>query len=229
MVTSIGDNAFEDFISIKTVSLPISITSIGTYCFHGCTALSIINLSHVTSIGGWGFLGCSSLQNIYLTSIETLGWSCFEGCSSLINITFSNNLTEIPGWAFEGCTSIDVLTIPNSVTSIATSCFKNCNKLTSLSLGDGVTSIGTNAFYGCALVDVFMPPQLTIDNIGDGAFLGQSDETIFRISNEYLNQSTDSDNTFQDKFQTTFKTKNYSSWFPYYIFDTDEGNRQFNK
>lgn len=42
-VTSIGDFAFEDCKSLKSISIPDSVTSIGDGAFEGCRNLTIIN------------------------------------------------------------------------------------------------------------------------------------------------------------------------------------------
>ena len=37
---SIGDNAFEGYVSLKSINIPDSITSIGDYAFGECDSLS---------------------------------------------------------------------------------------------------------------------------------------------------------------------------------------------
>lgn len=214
-VTSIADNAFAGYTHIHKVSLPTSITTIGSKAFYECTSLSIINLSNVTTINSAAFQQCTNLKNIYLTSIKNLNSSCFRKCTSLINITFSNEISKIGEYAFSNCTAIDVLTIPDSVTTIDESCFEGCSKLTSLSLGEGVTSIGKKAFNNCGLTSVFIPPQLSIDGIGDGAFLKESETFNVTMPNNYLN--FDSGNTNLEMFKAKFQD---NSWSSYYIFDT---------
>lgn len=214
-VTSIADKAFAGYTHIHKVSLPTSITTIGSEAFHGCSSLSIINLSNVTTINYAAFWQCTNLKNIYLTSIKNLDSSCFQNCTSLINITFSNEISKIGEYAFSNCTAIDVLTIPDSVTTIDESCFEGCSKLTSLSLGEGVTSIGKKAFNNCGLTSVFIPPQLSIHGIGDGAFLKESETFNVTMPNNYLN--FDSGNTNLEMFKAKFQD---NSWSSYYIFDT---------
>jgi hypothetical protein len=208
-VASIGNGAFSNYKYIKSVSLPKSIQTLGVSCFSNCSSLSTINLSNVVNIGISAFTQCIKLKNIYLTSIQTLGERCFYNCISLNNITFSNQIANIPETSFYGCTNVEVLTIPDSVTNIGESCFFSCSKLTSLILGESITTIGATAFHSCALTELFIPPQLEISNIANGAFLNQGDNFSVTMPSEYIKNPINFDNKFPE-----------NSWSPYYIFDT---------
>lgn len=65
-VTSIGDYAFQDFISLMRVrSISYSVKTIGEGAFWGCSGLYDITLPYyVTSIGKWAFSGCKDLHYI---------------------------------------------------------------------------------------------------------------------------------------------------------------------
>ena len=137
---------------VISVTIPNSVTSIGSYAFQGCFSLtSIIIPNSVTSIGYAAFKGCSSLTSITIpNSVTSIGDHAFYDCSSLTSVTIGNSVTSIGSSAFEGCSSLTSITIPNSVTSIGSNAFEGCSSLTSVTLGDGVTSIGSYAFYGCS-------------------------------------------------------------------------------
>ncbi len=64
-VTSIGDCAFSNCLSLKSIKLPEGLQSIGEGAFGFCTSLESIQLSEgVTSIGEGAFLCCESLKTI---------------------------------------------------------------------------------------------------------------------------------------------------------------------
>lgn len=49
-IAAIPQRAFQNWASIVTVELPSSIVEIGNYCFSGCTALAIIDMSRASSV-----------------------------------------------------------------------------------------------------------------------------------------------------------------------------------
>ena len=61
-ITSIGNASFQDFVNLRTCTLPKSISRIGYGAFCGCKQLRTINLNIVDSIiEGYAFYGCQSV------------------------------------------------------------------------------------------------------------------------------------------------------------------------
>ena len=151
-MTSIGDSAFEDCTSLKSITIPNGVTSIGDSAFEGCTSLTSITIPNsVTSIGSGAFIGCSSLTSITIPdSVTCIGDSAFNGCTSLTSITIPDSVTSIGESAFSGCSSLASITIPDSVMSIGNDAFRECSSLTSITIPYSVTSIGDYAFLGCS-------------------------------------------------------------------------------
>ena len=69
--------------SVTYEGVVYSVTSLGRFCFNGCSSLTSINIpSSVTSLGEWCFAYCSSLTSINIpSSVTSLGGSCFLNCS----------------------------------------------------------------------------------------------------------------------------------------------------
>ena len=89
-VTQIADRAFY-YSPLTSISLPITLTSIGTQAFSDCTFLTSIDLSHtaVTSIGNHAFNSCINLPSIRLTqSLTSIGERAFASCNQLTSVTF---------------------------------------------------------------------------------------------------------------------------------------------
>ena len=64
-VTSIGSDAFRSCIGLTSITIPNSVTSIGDYAFSGCSGLYFVTIgNNVTSIGKNAFSGCNNLFSI---------------------------------------------------------------------------------------------------------------------------------------------------------------------
>jgi hypothetical protein len=111
-VTSIGDNAFDSYyrsvILTGNLTIPSSVTNIGTNAFFGCNSLT----------------GSLTIPN----GVESIGEGTFANCNGFTGpLTIPNGVTSIGDGAFAGCTGFTgSLTIPNGVTSIGDGAFANC-------------------------------------------------------------------------------------------------------
>jgi hypothetical protein len=187
-VTSIQKWAFDGCTHLTTVTIGSSVTNVGDYAFYGCTSVTSLTIPNsVTSIGDYAFYGCTSLTNATIpNSVTSTGYGAFGGCTSLTSVTIANGVTSIGDNAFQGCTRLTSVTIPTSVTSIGDYAFYGCTSLTSLTIPNSVTSIGDYAFYGCtSLTNVTIPNSAT--NIGYGAFGGCTSLTSVTMSRSVTN------------------------------------------
>ena len=66
-VTAIGDRAFFECSSLRSIALPDALTSIGTRAFYRCSSLKALALpDSVTDIGAGAFSGCRDLETVVL-------------------------------------------------------------------------------------------------------------------------------------------------------------------
>ena len=164
-----------------SVTIPNSVTSIGSYAFEGCSSLTSVTIpKSVTSIGNYAFENCSSLASMKVENgnpvydsrnncnaiIETATNTLAFGC---MNTVVPSSVTGIGVGAFLGATGLTSLTIPNSVTSIGINAFFKCSSLTSVNIPDGVTELASSIFSGCSsLASITIPNGVT--SIGSYAF-----------------------------------------------------------
>lgn len=103
-VSTIGDHAFDNCTSLETVSLPNTITSIGSCAFFSSGLKSITIPVSVTSIGDKAFMYCSGLSHITIPiSITSIGAQTFYYCSNLTTIFIGSSVTSIGSSSFSGC------------------------------------------------------------------------------------------------------------------------------
>ena len=155
-VKGIADRAFYNCNNLSSISLPNTITSIGSSAFEGCTNLSSISLpTTITSIGSSAFEGCTNLSSISLpTTITSIGSNAFKDCVSLCSIAIPDNVSVIENCTFYGCTHLSSISLPNTMTSIGSSAFEGCTSLSQIDLPNSIKSIETKAFYNSGLLSL---------------------------------------------------------------------------
>ena len=81
-VTKLEDKCFAKCHTLKSVTIPSSVTSLGKWCFDQCWSLTSVTIpSSVTSLGGSCFYFCQNLTSITIpSSVTSLGEYCFYLC-----------------------------------------------------------------------------------------------------------------------------------------------------
>lgn len=162
-VTTMGNGIFNACKALETVSLPDNLTTIPDYMFGYTFALKSIDLpASVTSIGKEAFNKCA-LESIDLKSVTSIGERAFEYCNGLTSVTIPSSVTTIDVLAFVGCENLASVNIQN--TFLGTSQFYNCKLLKNVNFGPQVRTIGNAAFAGSGLKNIVIPAQITtLDN-----------------------------------------------------------------
>ena len=168
--------AFYNCSGLTSVTIPDSVTRIGSSAFYGCSSLESITIPFVgaskdgasNNLFGYIFGANSSSDNgnyvppslneVVITGGIIIGNYAFYHCSMLTSITIPNSVKSIGDHAFSGCTGLTSITIPDSVTSIGSYAFYNCDGLTSITIPDSVTSIGSSAFSDCSSLESISIP-----------------------------------------------------------------------
>ena len=169
-VTYIGNSSF-NWCSVTSISMPSSMTSIGSCAFQTCSALtSVIIPEGVTSMGDWTFAYCSNLASVTIPgTLTAISDYAFYVCQNLTTVNFAETLESIGNFSFNYCTKLASIDIPDSTTYLGNGAFSNCSNLSSVNIPDGVTSISSSLFYGCSkLASIDIPDSVT--SIGSAAF-----------------------------------------------------------
>lgn len=201
IITDCDESATEVVIPSEIDGMPV--IKISFHSFSGCSNLKSVTIpDSITSIGTFAFLDCSSLTDIIIPdSVTIIGDDAFSWCSSLTDITIPDSITSIGTCVFSGCSSLESITIPDSVTSIGYSAFSDCSSLKSITIPDSVTSINSIAFWGCSsLTDIIISDNVI--DIGGYTFSGtpwlktkQEENPIVIVNNILIDGTTCSGDT----------------------------------
>lgn len=166
-VTSIGSDSFAS-TGLTSVTLPASVKLIDKRAFNSCKSLTEINLNEgLETIGPEAFDYCSALTAISVPStVKKIGTRAFACTTSVKEITLTiNSGTTIGSELFSGCSGVEKITINGTVTDLGDKAFSGCINLKSITLPEGLTRIGKSMFDGCTgLTTVKIPDGVkTID------------------------------------------------------------------
>ena len=158
-VCSIGTAAFNDCVSLRTVSLPANLSFVGELAFRGCMGLADIHIQKgLKQVESWAFFKCEALTAVYFEG-TLLDW-----LSISFRDVWANPLSLAHALYLNG-EKVESLEIPKGVLRIPDAAFAGID-VSTLTLND-VIEVGDVAFYGCLnLTTVIGSPE----KVGEGAF-----------------------------------------------------------
>lgn len=154
-VTGIKMQAFIECTSLKSVSMPESMTWIGDSAFAGCTGLEQVEIS---------------------PNLTTIGPNSFYSCNGLTSVVVPDKVTSIGSLAFFGCLNLESITIPASVTTLDSTFVFGCTNLKKIEFK------GTQAQWNALSIDPrYLPVGVSIV-CTDGTIGGGSDPNVKNYS-----------------------------------------------
>ena len=173
-VTTIGDAAFSYCTKLSSITIPNTISSIGTNAFSNCSLDNIFIPASVTTIGAGAFVAneptsiiVDEANSVYHSEnnclIETSTKTLILGCGTSI-IPNDGSVRIIGSGAFHSCFGLKSLIIPNTVNNINSSAFFNCTSLVSITIETTTPpTIGSGAFNLCHLLSTIYVPAESVD------------------------------------------------------------------
>lgn len=178
-VTGIQMQAFIKCTSLKSVSMPESMTWIGDSAFAGCTGLEQVEIS---------------------PNLTAIGSKSFYSCSDLTSVVIPDKVTSIESLAFFGCLNLESITIPASVTTLDSSFVYGCTNLKKIEFK------GTQEQWNALSIDPnYLPVGVSIV-CADGTIGGGSDPNVKNYSLTVCGKAVTSancDNILEDPAGTT--------------------------
>lgn len=180
-VTAIQCGAFRGE-SIRNITIPPSVKSIGNNAFEYCNNLRSITFSEgLEELGEEAFLECKKLAAVHLPStLVKIGQAepPFDFCNALKSITVAEGN---PAYRAEGNCLIDIaerrliggcktsaMPRDGSIVEIGRGAFSRIDGLRNFDIDDSVVKIADRAFFGSGVEFVRMPPS--VRSIGSEAY-----------------------------------------------------------
>ena len=175
-VTVIGAAAFSSKTSIKTVTIPNTVTDLETGAFMYCKNLTNITLGNsVKSLGDCVFESCGLEEIKIPASVTSINVRAFWDCSALSKIEVDNANTtfcSIDGILFSKdktklCSypkakTNTTYTIPSTVKELENYSFENNKYLQNVTIPNSVTTLDYGVFYkATALTSIVLPSSIT--------------------------------------------------------------------
>lgn len=181
-VVAIGDRAFFDCFTLKSVKIPDTVKEIGDNAFRGCIYLTEIDIpDSVTKIGNTPLADCKALNKITV-GVNNRKYSGLGNClidisaktviagSNSSEIPFNGMVTTIADYAFfdlDGLKSIRL----DTITTVGNHAFESCGGLATVTNIDTIKSLGDYAFASCGALKKFdLKNNSSIESIGKYAF-----------------------------------------------------------
>ncbi|MBR3419512.1 MAG: leucine-rich repeat domain-containing protein [Oscillospiraceae bacterium] len=143
-VTTVGSHSFQSCMNLESVSLPTTLTKIGSISFMpddttpGASGklTSITIPQSVTTIEGGAFWGAALTSLTVPPNVANVEKYVCRDCSRLTTVRYEGSV--IGGFMFVGCTSLSSFTMASTVTSIGEHCFNYCSNLETITYEGGL-------------------------------------------------------------------------------------------
>jgi len=184
-VRTIGGWSFQGRTAVTAVTVPDTVTRIGTNAFLRCTGLTNFSIpAGVVTMDDGVLAECIGLTGIAVNP-DNPAYASQDGV--LFNKTLEvlkqfpgggggiyavpESVREIAPMAFAGCAALTGVTVPAGVTTLGNRAFAGCAQLAEVQLNSGITRIPADAFRSCVrLASMTVPVGVT--EIGALAFHG---------------------------------------------------------
>ena len=214
-VVTIGESAFLNAETLKTIDIPSSIKTLEYAAFWSCDSLETVNITgSLTTIGVDAFKDCKLLKNITIPNTVTdIGVNAFAGTPWFENntdeflvigdgillkynglretVSIPNSVKRIYAYSCSGNEKMKKVIIPNSVSIINENAFSDCSNLVDVTLPNGLKVISDRMFWNCTSLKNIEIPN-TVTYIGICAFKSCSSLEKIDIPNSVTSIGADS-------------------------------------
>ena len=189
-VTTINDDAFADCTTLRSITIPATVTELSGWGFRNCASLEQITVSNKNPRfnsnnncnaiieTGENKLIVGSLWTVIPESITRIGADAFWGRWGLETINIPNSVKEIGSHAFSWC-FLNEITLPSELEVLEEGAFASTD-LQSIILPASLKTIGKEAFNDCPqLTNVTVQNTVPLELDGGETFSNRANATLY--------------------------------------------------
>ncbi len=146
-ITEIKPYIFSGCASIKTITIPDTVETIGAYAFKG-TSITSIDIPGTVKTIDVGAFSETLIENLVIQDGTTIiGGSAFKNCINLKSVYIPDSVTEIQAYVFKGCSALESVDLPNTVTRYSSEEFYGCTSLKRVNYRGTIDEWASMVFY----------------------------------------------------------------------------------
>ena len=164
--------------TIKEVTIPSTVSAIGSHAFRNCTSLVKVtcNASNGSfTLSNAEFMYCSALKEVDMsksTGLTSIGSNAFTFCTNLETVYLPKGLVYISGNSFSGLSNLKTVVFPTSnpqtLKEISGKQAFSSTGLKDVALPYGLEKLGNNIFQYSTVETVVIPA--TVTHVGEHCF-----------------------------------------------------------
>ncbi len=186
-VIRIGNDAFENDLTLVGITIPESVIEIGQEAFNGCKNLPEINLpKSINNMGERAFANCYGLTYFEVPPLVTrLNPEVLKDCRGLYSIKMHKDIEELGMGALMDCRHLRRFEDSEEWTLkiIDDYAMKNCIELEDVNIPESVEKIGKEAMYYCQKLKTVSLPT-TLKELGEKTFDDCEELTKIKVYTE---------------------------------------------
>lgn len=148
--------------TVKTLTLPASIDTIGQDAFRN---MANLNTLYLPAVADWCKVkfangNANPIYNVFPTSQSKWGKVYFDNAQVTTSLEIPEGVTALQR-NFYGFKTLETVTLPSTLVVLGDQAFANCINLQSLTLPEGCTTLGS-ALFGCSgITELTLPSTFT--------------------------------------------------------------------